>query len=45
MEKLKISKRTLFEWQKKGILTANIYKGRNYYHIRDLLALLKKNYK
>jgi len=45
IEKLKISKRTLFEWRKKGILPANIYKGRYYYHINDLLALLKKNYK
>lgn len=45
MEKLKISKRTLFEWRKKRIIPANIYKGRYYYHINDLLALLKKNYK
>lgn len=44
IEKLKISKRTLFTWRTKGILPASLYKGKYYYRIHDILALLNKNH-
>lgn len=43
-ELLRISRRTLIEWRKKGIISYIILEGKILYKSTDILQLLEKNY-
>ena len=43
-KKLKITQRTLQRWRLNGVIPYSRVKGRCYYRMSDIIALLKSNY-